>query len=188
MDSMVSIRGFHTCKADGGKEFIKRKAPFLSELNKRQWLTQGYYFWTDIDLYAHEWGRKSIDGNYVIIRCDIELKKHEFLDLVGSGFDQQYFQKLIAKFHDQLKKNNPLAPSPSVNGVISYYRDKAKLDFNLFPYYAIKTEDQCKKRSINFIDNGEEVLFLVKRQQLCLFEFAKKCIKSSEIVYPEEFK
>lgn len=184
---MVNIQGFHTCKAEGGATFIQKSAPFLSQSNNRQWLTQGYYFWTDSELYAHEWGKNSISGDYVIVKCHIALKKNQLLDLVGSVSDQQHFSKLLAKFHEKLKRDRPSAGLPTVNSVISFYRKMAESDKKIFPYYAIKTVDQCKKRSISYTNGGEELLFLVTRQQLCLFEFAKSCVKSSEIVHPEDF-
>ena len=64
---------FHACKLEGGSEVIIKTAPFLSENNKRQWLTQGYYFWIeDIDL-AHWWGSNSVKGDYAILTAKLNL-------------------------------------------------------------------------------------------------------------------
>lgn len=54
MENMVKIKGYHTCKVDGGWRHILKNAPFISEPNNRQWLTQGYYFWTDSNHFAHK--------------------------------------------------------------------------------------------------------------------------------------
>lgn len=48
MENIITIKGYHTCKTEGGWSYIRGNAPFLSEPNNRQWLTQGYYFWTDV--------------------------------------------------------------------------------------------------------------------------------------------
>jgi len=189
MENITKIIGYHTCKAKGEWGVIWANAPFVSESNKRQWLTQGYYFWTDSDHFAHKWGEKSIQGNYAIIQCTIEVGSNELLDLIGSLNDQIYFKELLDLFHNKLKKANPNAKSPTVNAIISFYRESAKSNKQIFPYIAIKAADKFSETTcVNFIDNKYEALPLLSRHQLCLFEVAAGCIKNRKPIYPEEFK
>lgn len=186
MENIIKIKGYHTCKLSGWEN-----APFLSvpsKPNDRQWLTQGYYFWTDSDHFAHKWGKDSIKGNYAIVECLIEIEKDSLLDLVGSVEDQLYFEEMVNEYYKILKRENPQAKEPTVNVVLSYYRELAKTNKNFFPYNAIKAQDGYYKSKIIFLENKKEFLPLLTRQQLCLFDFASDCIKSKNIVYPDQFK
>ncbi|MEI6333380.1 MAG: hypothetical protein WCS87_02375 [Methylococcaceae bacterium] len=184
---MVKIQGYHACKVDGGWSYIWKNAPFLSEPNDRQWLTQGYYFWTDSDYFAHKWGENSIKGDYAIVECLIEIDKSLLLDLVGSVEDQLRFQAMLTKFEKKLKNINPQAKATMIE-VLAFYRNEAKDNKEIFPYSAIKVQDEYSNSKVAFIKNKNERLPLVTRQQLCLFEVAVNCIKSRDIIHPEQFK
>jgi len=184
---MVKIQGYHTCRVDGGWSYIWKNAPFVSEPNDRQWFTQGYYFWTDNEYFAHQWGKDSITGDYAIVECLVEVEKNLLLDLVGSVTDQLHFQKILTKFDQRLKKANPAAKA-TVNAALSYYRKLAESNKEVFPYCAIKAQDEYSKSKVAFIQYKKECLPLVTRQQLCLFEFAVTCIKSRNVIHPEQFK
>jgi len=175
MVNIVKIKGFHTCRLNGWE-----KAPFLSEDNKRQWLTQGYYFWTDSSHFAHKWGKTSIQGDYAIVECAIEMERKYLLDLVGSVEDQLYFQKIATRYHEVLKKQKPDAKQPTVNVILAFYRKNG-----LFPYHAIKAQDMYKEQKVTFIHDKNASLPLVTRQQLCLFGCAFECIKDKQIIHPE---
>lgn len=190
MENMIKIKGYHTCKVDGGLGYIWKHAPFISKAdddekeNQRPWLTQGYYFWTDSVHFAHEWGeRPPRNGKYAIVECLIEVEKSELLDLVGSVEDQLYFDKIATKYYHFLKEQNPNAVQPTVNVILTYYRKKG-----LLPYHAIKAQDGYSERKVTFIHNRKEFLPLVTRQQLCLFDFAVECIKHKQIIHPEKLE
>ncbi|MFZ2727024.1 MAG: hypothetical protein WAX77_12280 [Methylococcaceae bacterium] len=190
MESIVRIKGYHTCKTDGGIHHIWKNAPFISEPNNRQWLTQGYYFWTDNCHFAHKWGENSIKGEYAIIECLIEIEKNLLLDLVGSVDDQLRFEELINIFKQRfIKTKSP--ETPTVSEVLAFYRRQVERTNNkdIFPYKAIKAQDKYHKSEFAFIKNSKpSYLPLVTRQQLCLFDFAVDCIKNKNIIHPESFK
>lgn len=189
MENVTKIIGYHTCKTNGGWNYIWNQAPFLSEPNKRQWLTQGYYFWTDSDYFAHKWGEHSIAGsNYAIVECMIGIERNLLLDLVGSLKDQIFFDKLLNLFHERLKKADPNARTPSVNAVLTFYRKKAETNNSIFPFVAIKSADKRSEISVNFTDNGKESMPLITRQQLCLFKGARNRIITKTPIYPDQFK
>ena len=185
MEEIVKIQGYHTCKMESGLNYVKCHAPFLSQANNRQWLTQGYYFWTDSDHFAHEWGRKAVQGRYAIVHCAIELNRKRLLDLVGSVQDQLYFQEILSTYSEWLKKIDP-TKKPTVHAVLSHYRKLAKGNPAVFPYSAVKAQDGYSKSNVAFSDGKKEHLPLVTRHQLCLFEFAADCIKQKRVIYPEK--
>jgi hypothetical protein len=187
----MDVKGFHTSSTDGGWSFIRENAPFLSGSGKNQWLTQGFYFWTDSYYFAHEWGKKSISGDYAITECILEIERPYLLDLVGSVEHQLYFKKLLTKYQIKLNKITDKPTEPTVQAVIEYYRrieaNKQKQN-GLFPFIAIKAQDNYTERNILFTNQRREKLPLVTRQQLCLFEKGYHCLKSKRIIYPPTFK
>ncbi len=185
----VTIFGYHTCKIDGGWSFIRAQAPFISEPNDRQWLTQGYYFWTDSDYFAHKWGKESYGGNYAIMKCRIEVKDDLLLDLVGSTQAQQYFYQLLTKFKNKLESIDP-AKKPTVQAVIAYWRKKEKENpgIGLFPFSAIKAQDNSQNSKLSFIGKKECMFIGIQRQQLCLFGGNESLIINKQLVFPENFK
>lgn len=188
MEGVATLKGFHTCKETGTWEFIWNNTPFKSEANNRQWLTQGYYFWTDSDYFAHKWGRQSYNGSYAIICCSIQIEKSLFLDLVGSVENQLYFKKILDLFYEKLKTADPIAKPPTINAVLTFYRDMEETNNGAFPFLAIKAADAYQEEKFNFIENYSAFLTVPSRQQLCLFDKAYDCIKEKYPVYPEDFK
>lgn len=94
----VQIVGYHTCSRDNGITYIQSSAPFHSNPKRKQWLTNGYYFWTDSEHFAHKWGEASYEGRYAIMKCLIVMDKGLLLDLVGNVDDLLYFEELTKKF------------------------------------------------------------------------------------------
>ena len=183
----IQIIGYHTCKIDGGWSYIRENAPFLSGSGDNQWLTQGYYFWTDTDHFAHKWGKDSYNGKYAILKCTLEIENNLLFDLVGSTEAQIYFKKLLTKFLSQAKKRD-LNITPTVNAVISYWRDKSKNNRDIFPFVAIKAQDERKSKSLSFSGKKETLHIGIQRQQICLFEDGISCLKEKELIHPIEYK
>jgi hypothetical protein len=163
---MIKFSAFHTCY----KNNAINGAPFLSEKNN-QWLTQGYYFWTDSDYFAKKWGESHYENKgdeYCIIKFNLSFKEKELLDLVGNVGHKIEFLNTYKKIKTRLKKHTlPLAD------VIQYMRDFEERVPGAFSYKAIKSED---KRNLDLIDipamnEANEVISLgPTRQQLCVFE------------------
>jgi hypothetical protein len=184
----VHITGYHTCKKDGGWSYILNESPFLSGSGNNQWLTQGYYFWTDSDYFAHKWGKDSYNNEYAIVKCDIEVDEELLLDLVGSTSAQVYFKRLLTKFALKLKKIDPSKEaSVTVNAVIAYWRKQAKINSNVFPFIAIKVQDGKRGTTLSFSGKPECMFVDIQRQQLCLFEEGLHFLVGKELTYPKEF-
>ncbi len=180
----IQITGYHTCKDKGGRQYVKANGPFISNNGKKQWLTQGFYFWADSEHFAHKWGEQSCNNKYFILKCDIEMPKDLLLDLVGSAQSQQYFMDMLSVFNERLKKIGSHT-QPTVHAVISYWRQLSAQDSTIFPFLAIKAEDDRNMQKLSFVEGrNERMLVGIHRQQLCLFAAGKNCLVNKEIVYP----
>ncbi len=173
----MEIVGYHTCKKTND---VLEKAPFLSGCSDRIWLTQGYYFWTDDIYHAHKWGKSSIEGNYSIVKCLINLdeEKDELLDLVGNISQQIYFDALIKKFMKEFKDENI-----TIRAVIMFLRNKALKNSEIFPFITIKAKDEYNEERYSFIDYGSAKIRLLERHQLCVFEEGRSKISSPDLEF-----
>ena len=188
---MISIVGYHTCKLDGGWSFIRSEAPFLSEDDPRQWLTQGYYFWTDSEYYAHRWGVDSYQDSYAIVKCKIDIDDHLLLDLVGKVSHQEYHNELMGLYQNRIKRakerKGQRNPKVSVQDIVKNVRIDAAQGLIHFPYLAIKAQDKSGRKTYPFLDGGVDVMPARTRQQLCVFPEGAGCIVEKETVHPEDF-
>lgn len=183
----VQITGYHTCKTDGGWSYIKSEGPFLSGSGLNQWLTQGYYFWTDSSHFAHKWGEDSYNNDYAILKCSIEMEGELLFDLVGSTEAQLYFERLLTKFRLYLKKVAP-NKEPSVRAVIEHWRKISLKNKGVFPFVAIKVQDGFRGLRLPFTGKREFMHVGIQRQQLCLFEDGLCYLIEKELIHPAEFK
>lgn len=179
----VSITCFHTCDNRGTKDEILSKVPFKSNSSNPEWLGKGYYFWTDVDHYAHIWGRmKPRNGNYVITKFQLDIKKDELLDLVGDAEALLFFKKLITEYKHHLKNEISKAKTRrdtnrlkrelsnvSVATVTQFFRDEGILDFKAMKSQDINTE---KIHGLSYLKGRKEILPFT-RQQLVVYEEGK---------------
>lgn len=179
---VFSIKGYHTCKDKGGIQFIKDQAPFLSRPEK-QWLGQGYYFWTDSDYWARRW----MSEPKVITEFEISFTKDKVLDLVGNVKDQELFQDICELFnegfpyYEAYKKQ--YGDQVSVGAIISLLRDQ-----KAFPYGAVKARDHRSTSQIAFSVATRFKLSLVEPHQLCVFqEYRAHAVKFERFVHPAHY-
>lgn len=182
----IQVIGYHTCKTDGGWSYVLSESPFLSGDGDNQWLTQGFYFWTDSDYFAHKWGKGSYNNNYSIIECKLIMDAEELFDIVGSTKAQLYFERLLTKFRNKLKSIDS-NKEPTVQAVIDYWRLLAKKNKKVFPFLAIKVQDGFRGSQINFTKGNEHMQVGIQRQQLCLFENGLHLLREKKIIHPLDF-
>lgn len=174
--------GYHTCKLDNGFEYIRENIPFKSGNGPNQWLTEGYYFWTDSDYWAKRWGRPN---SRAIGEFDIELCfQEEVLDLVGNVKHQEEF----VRFKNLIIKHIPKHKQHEIT-VHQIIKKLRQLE-SAFPYLAIKAEDDRRVEAIHFVDPAinESRINLITPQQMCVFEQARDRIQLVDFVEPPEFK
>lgn len=178
--SIITIKGFHACSSTGGKECVFLKAPFLSDASKEQWLTQGYYFWTDDDDLAHWWGYLRYKRNYLVVESKITIEEQCFLDLVGNQKQCKLFVEWAREYIKSANKKGidfaleigfSTENEIFVSLMIQVFRKIAKNSF--FPFKAVKAADKSEETE-RFTNDAPERLVFIKRQQLCLFDDVNK--------------
>lgn len=185
--SLISIIGYHTCKLDGGWSYVKNEAPFLSGKGDNQWLSQGFYFWTDSDYFAHKWGKTSYQNEYAIVKCRIDVDETMLLDCVGSVNAQLLLRDRFRKLQQHLEKQGRPASEATISALVRILRQKNRDSPGFFPFVAIKAQDDYLGGSVKFVENRRETMPLLTRQQLCLFEDGAGCIVEKEVIYPPSF-
>lgn len=188
---LLSITGYHTCKADGGWSFIRAMAPFISRDNPGQWLTQGYYFWTDVPRHAVAWGNINYPNNYAIVKCKIQIEQDDLLDLVGNLEHLDFFEARMKRYKARLIKSGKSKDESESEGTVStclaWMRKIAETNDNFFPYIAVKAQDTPNLKHYSFRKGKVEQMPTRTRQQLCLFRSASDCIVEKEIFYPNNY-
>ncbi|MCG7552755.1 hypothetical protein [Pseudoalteromonas sp. Of11M-6] len=179
---MTAHVGYHTCKLENGFDYIVDNIPFRSGNGANQWLTQGYYFWTDSDYWAKKWG---VSNRRVIGQFNINLCfKKEVLDLVGNVQHQLEFIQLKDTILAKLDKEE-IRKSVTVNQILS----KLRCSKEIFPYLGVRAQDGRREEQIDFVDPkiNRSKLGLVTPQQLCVFEEAKDRIFLNGFIEPSDF-
>lgn len=180
--------GFHNCLMRGSYEEIRQAVPFLSRSGPNQWLTQGYYFWTDDPHWAHQWneGRQTVISEFTITF----ESKEELLDLIGNTRDIMQFEQMRQQVAGTLTRLSAL--HITVNQIISFFRElEERAEFKgVFPYAAVKAQDSSRASSLirlNFVDGRHEELVSFTRQQMCVYEHARDKIEFKKFIAPAEF-
>ncbi|WP_213672549.1 hypothetical protein [Raoultella ornithinolytica] len=188
MGQVVHI-GYHNCHKRGSYEDIRQGVPFLSGPDENQWLTQGYYLWTDSPHYAMSW-----NGGKNVVVSEFEVKfesRDELLDLVGNARDIFEFEEMVDRAIRVLHGGD--ATKITVNQVISYFRElESDAEYaGIFPYHAVKAQDKANTSYgevvVRFVRTRREKLVALTRQQMCVFENARDKITFKSFISPDEF-
>lgn len=180
--------GYHNCRDEGGYDFLRNNVPFLSGDGDNQWLTQGYYFWTDDIYWAERWNQRE---KVTISKFTITFHEDdELLDLVGNARQIREFQKMRTQVAKKLKIES--VSKITVSQVIAFFRelDKKTEFLGIFPYLAVKAQDAPHKNGflkMLFTHHRQEHLYLATRQQMCVFAHAKDRIDFSCFMSPKEY-
>lgn len=195
---LVYLDCFHTCRSDGGKEFIISRTPFLSS-PQRQWLGQGFYLWTDSDFFAHDWGEDHYQSKYAINQFEVRVPKHLFWDLVGNVQHQREFLGFKNQFHcllDEIVNKATPAQKQRTQEKIQRLKQQDIKVSTLFwalrtlrklAYKVVKASDlkSRKTESIEFVaGSAGECIFLPTRQQIVVYPEARDMIHHINWVYP----
>lgn len=186
---VFNVTGYHTCKAKGGIQHIRKSVPFLS-LPDNQWLGQGYYFWTDDAYWARDW----LNQPKVISEFTIELDKIKVLDLVGDVKHQILFNDICSLFKDggiyQEAYSEKYGGDIFITHIFSWLREECKIpgEEDLFPYWAVRAKDKRFVSKFPFHEKGREELLLVERHQMCVYsEYKDQIVKFEKFVHPSHF-
>jgi len=138
---MKKVLLHHTCKQDGGEDYVLKNAPFeakeVQQINKEQFLGSGYYLWEDDIEQAHHWGKKHYNNQYYIVAFECEIDEDFLLDLNSREGQKEFFElySLYEKRAKQIKRNvNKIHLNTFFN---FWFKDK----LGIFTYKAIKVKD-----------------------------------------------
>lgn len=175
MSYKVELELFHNCRAEGNKDTLD--VPFLSKADN-QWLSQGYYFWTDSVRFAEKWGK----GKRYVYQFKYVVERGNLLDLVGSVSDQlkfiedyiQTFKLLTTEIKELKKYQHANVP---IGAIIKILRE-----YDEFPYHAIKAYDKPKiSKYYRYSNIGNQGAYIPTRQQIVIFkDFLDDNIKQSK--------
>lgn len=167
----------HTCKQDGGEDFVLKNAPFLAKddpaKKKYQFLGEGYYFWEDDVEQAHKWGKTHYRNCYFIVEFDCEIDEVYLLDL-NDRRGQKYLQDIKQKLEQSLQKK---MDNWSLSQVIQFLiRSKEEIGID-FDYRIFKVQDHfASNKNIKFVSNkpnstnirGVFIVFFKDKNDLCV--------------------
>lgn len=174
---LYSTIGYHTIRNKSRREDIKKNAPFKCT-RANDWLSHGYYFWDDDIDRAHDWGRKSLDNDYLIVK--FRLKELNTLDLVGRRSHQIKLQELIKEIKKKLPQyKNVRLPISKAIYLLRIFNKEMK---GIFDFDSVKAQDSPNPQFFNFIDRRKEQTDLNSRIQICIFEKNVKKILHEEII------
>lgn len=180
--------GYHNCRDQGGYDFLLANVPFMSGNGDNQWLTQGYYFWTDSTYWAEKWNpgcKTTISEFSITFDQDDEL-----LDLVGNTRQIFEFQTMRNRVAKDLKIGD--VSKVTVSQVIAFFREleTKKVAEGIFPYLAVKAQDTARIgffERMTFTLRRPETLACITRQQMCVFSHAKERITFNRFVSPDAY-
>lgn len=151
---MKKVLLHHTCKQDGGEDYVLKNAPFFAEenqqMNKGLFLGSGYYFWEDDIKQARYWGKVHYNNQYYIVAFECEIDEDFLLDLNSREGQKEFFElcNLYIQKAKRIKRNiNKIYLNVFFN---SLFEDKFGIEF---VYKAIKVKDQfaSSKREKEFL-------------------------------------
>lgn len=183
---------YHTCHLEGSLDTIFEKSPYKCEPNTKQWLGEGYYFWTDSDFFAHMWGRRreKYPKGYAITEYLVVIPDESFLDLVGNVKDQLFFKKQIQMYAKKMElelKSKEDAKKIPISKVIAHLRTCLPNDKSAFKYDAIKAVDYSSSQTnfYRFVKDCMECMPIPSRQQLFLKELS--FLKNKRLFYAAQW-
>ena len=151
---MKKVLLHHTCKQDGGEDYVLKNAPFeakeIQQINKEQFLGSGYYFWEDDIKQAHHWGKVHYNNQYYIVAFECEIDEDFLLDLNSREGQKEFFAlySLYEKRANQINRKINKFPLNTFFNVLF----KGKYGIN-FEYKNIKVKDEIasSKREQKFL-------------------------------------
>lgn len=150
----------HTCKQDGGEDFVLENAPFLAKddpaKKKYQFLGEGYYFWEDDVEQAHKWGKTHYKNCYFIVEFDCEIDEVYLLDLTSREGQKMisFYQKEIKERLSKIPNNKKSYQNWTLSQLIKFlFSSKNGIKFE---YKYIKTKDNTASvDKIKFVNSKE---------------------------------
>ena len=187
---MKSYIGHHTCKNEGGYNYVLREAPFLSMWpeegeddmgRKTPFLGEGYYFW-EYDLkQAKWWGENFYENAYYIFEGSINTNDTNFLDFIGDTQKIGEFMLVLRK----LVAHNEIQIDFNIGEAIEYLKKSNELSPGLFPYLIIRAQDYKHLHSATKLYFNElgHYTYVNTRHIICLLQKDDIILSNRKIVF-----
>lgn len=151
---MKKVQLHHTCKQDGGEDYVLKNAPFfakeIQQINEEQFLGSGYYLWEDDIEQANYWGEVHYNNQYYIVAFECEIDEDFLLDLNNREGQKEFFElyKLYEKRAKQINRN--VKKNPLNTFFNFWFKGKSGIKF---AYKTIKVKDEIasSKREQKFL-------------------------------------
>lgn len=183
-------KAHHTCKKEGGRDFVEQESPFFAEHNpeeeKYQFLGSGYYFWDNNFELSKLWGSSHYNNDYFVIEFEFDLKSDECLDLVGNRFHQLHIINYLKEFEKETGKNKE---KWSLCQCIEFLKELNKIDNTVFPFKLIRAVDLLKHTNYQkqflrkFVNNKENYLILNPKMVICALEKSTVPLHTKKIIH-----
>lgn len=151
---MKKVLLHHTCKQDGGEEYVLKNAPFEAKesqrINKEQFLGSGYYLWEDDIKQAKYWGKKHYNNQYYIVAFECEIDEDFLLDLNSREGHKEFFE-LYSLYEKRAKQINREIKDFCLKAFFNIlFKGKSGIKF---AYKTIKVKDEIasSKREQKFL-------------------------------------
>ncbi|MBI9065132.1 MAG: hypothetical protein JEZ14_24320 [Marinilabiliaceae bacterium] len=132
----------HTCKKEGGIDYVISNVPFYAEHNvneeKYQFLGSGYYFWDDNIELAKSWGKFHYNNDFHVFEFDFEINSDNCLDLVGNRSHQKYFMELFRIYEEH---TGDTKENWSICQCIEFLKILTTKNEKIFPFKMIRAID-----------------------------------------------
>ena len=180
--------GHHSCKKDGGAEYVKQHAPFISSKgadNNYPFLGEGYYFWDNNIERAHSWGKNHYKKKYYIVECGLNLTGKIFLDLVGN---RGHIIEFLALYRALTTKYNNGENWPIGRFIEFLKKLDTKEEYKgIFPWKVIRAVDHLnvghsKQNSLKFVDSRNNFTNLSPIIVICLYEKNEVILQSKILI------
>lgn len=185
MNDKINETGYHATSVRNSQKILKNGFDkSVSNQNKKHWLGDGVYFFTDI-AWAVQWNinalKKKVNKNktkedFTILKSNIEVEDSYFLDFSSIEGEEilEYLKDGIIK---KLKEENRDDLIDEINNRSSKFLINLLDDYGLLDdYYVLKATyiDRRKLNNINYSDD-----FILNSQcQICVRNIG--CIKSTK--------
>ena len=151
---MKKVLLHHTCKQDGGEDYVRENAPFFakdfSQGGKCQFLGSGYYLWEDDIEQANHWCKVHYNNQYYIVAFECKIDEDFLLDLNSREGQKEFFAlySLYEKRANQINRKINKFPLNTFFNVL--FKGTSGINF---AYKTIKVKDETasSKREQKFL-------------------------------------
>ena len=176
--------GHHTCKKDGGRQYVLNNAPFLSVADpdgKIPFLGEGFYYW-DYNLFqAKKWGIIHYNNSFYVFEAKLRIDDATYLDLAGNRQHMEHFARLL----DRFKKKGINVQDWRIGAFIEFIKVYRRQDATIFPYQVIRAEDYLTPQNEKkyFFNDRKNFTILTARFVICFFVTNDIPLHDKSIVY-----